>query len=206
MMADDSSGKAIGELVAAPISALIAAVGKGMAEAQQAMDLATIETLKSLYSGEDKTLNLMRQFGFQPTWYRIPELDAELTVSMSLGVSGEKGEAGDAGGSNGALKLFAAPIDASYVNKYGFDLKATSTVRFKVVPIPASPEAADVKIVPRLVDKTFGKARALLEELGIPYRLENEKIAPLESTQVLSTKPAAGEVLRRKQHVILTMK
>jgi hypothetical protein len=201
-MADNDPVNQAGELVAAPLSALIAAIGKGLAEAQQAMDLSTIETLKALYSGDNPQLDLMRQFGYQPTWYRIPELDAEVTVSLSIGAM-EGGAGGGPGGS--ALKLYAAPVDANYSNRYAFDLKAASTVRFKVVPVPAAPAAADLKIVPRLKDRPWAKARQLLEELAIPYRMDS-KLPPLDTKEVAATTPGEGEVLKARQQVLIRLK
>jgi hypothetical protein len=166
------------------------------------MDLGTIETIKSLYSGDNPQLNLMRQFGFQPTWYRIPELDAELTVSLSIGASGQ---AAGEGSSNGALKLYAAPVDANYSNRYAFDLKAASTVRFKVVPVPAAPGAAELKVVPRLKDRTWAEARGLLEGLAVPYKVDG-RTPPLDTDRVKATVPAEGEVLRPRQHVAIQLR
>ena len=52
-MADPLSAVDISETMAAPLGDLIAGVGRGLAEAQQSLDQATIDTIKALYSGTD---------------------------------------------------------------------------------------------------------------------------------------------------------
>lgn len=196
-MADDPKNN-ISDLVAAPIGALIAAVGRGVAEAQQALDQHTIDTLQALSDAEDGKLRLMRQLGYQPTWYRIPEVEAEMTLSLSIGASGES--------SDGApLKLYGATVDATYANKYGYNLQAASTVRFKVVPVPATVNASEVVLVPNLKGKTLDASKKMLDDLGIPWEIEGSNDKPSGQLFVKSSNPAAGEVLRAKKVLVLTV-
>lgn len=210
-MAPDPSALDLTEALSAPLGDVIAAVGRGVAEAQTALDAATVEGFKRMVGGGDALLEEMRRAGFQPTWYRIPEVDAEVTISLSI--SGESRRAGatpasgpDAPlGGPGRIQLYAAPVDASYANKYDFQVQAASKLRFKVVAVPPSPEAAELKVVPGLGNKTFEEAKALLEELRIPYRLEDPKLLPAPAAPVRSFTPRVGTVLARGQAVILNV-
>ena len=101
----------ISDALSAPLGDLIAAVGRGVADAQQALDEGTIETLKKLYAENNELL----KFGYQPTWYKIPEVDAEISVSLSIsGSAQESTGVSDANTASSGIKLYAAPIDANY--------------------------------------------------------------------------------------------
>ena len=210
-MPPESSALDLTEALSAPLGDVIAAVGRGVAEAQTALDAATVEGFKRMFSGGDAMLEEMRRIGYHPTWYRIPEVEAEVTISLSI--SGESRQAGttppagpDAAiGGPGRIQLYAAPVDASYANKYDFQVQAASKLRFKVVAVPPSPEATEMKVVPGLGNKTFEEAKALLDELRIPYRLEDPKLLPAPAAPIRSFSPRVGTVLARGQAVILNV-
>ena len=52
----------VSDTLAAPLGDLIAAVGRGLAEAQESLDLGTAETIKRLYDGGDQNMELLRRF------------------------------------------------------------------------------------------------------------------------------------------------
>src|SRR5919108_2257520 len=166
--------------LSAPLGDLIAAVGRGVAEAQQALDRQALETFKAVYNLGDASYTELRQIGYQPTWYRIPEVSAEMYVSLSA--SGE--ERLRVGGpavpatqqlvpeqSQGRIQLYATPVDASYSNAYNYNLKASSLIKFRIVPVPPAPQAEGLQVVPNLVGMTYDEARAMLEQLRITYSL-----------------------------------
>jgi hypothetical protein len=185
--------------MAAPLGDLIAGVGRGLAEAQQSLDQATIDTIKALYSGTDSRLELMRQLGWQPTWYRIPELSADLTISLSVSATETSGGQGP-----GSVQLYASPMDASYTNRYDYDLKAASVIKFKIVPVPPTVELAERKLVPDLRTMTLSDARQRLAGLGIPFQIE-EGVTPTEVTQVRDTNPPEGALLAAGEKVTLLL-
>jgi hypothetical protein len=193
-MTDITSAANVSETMAAPLGDLIAAVGRGLAEAQQGLDQKTIETLRALYDGRDDTLNLMRQLGWQPTWYRIPELSAEITLSLTI--------AGTAAGAPGRISLYVSPLDASYTNRYDYRLEAASVIRFKIVPVPPSSEMTDRKIVPAVENRSLAEVRQLLASLGIPFTLSGS-VAPREDAPVRQIRPPAGSLLAPGQAVEL---
>jgi hypothetical protein len=192
-MANNPADESLATL-AAPLGELIAAVGRGLADAQKALDHGTIETLKALYSGKDADMNMLRQIGYQPTWYRIPELDAEITASLSVSRS-SKGT----GSTPGALRMYMSPVDATYSNSYDYNLQAASVIKFKVVAVPPSSQAADMKVVPALVDKPLENAKQLLVDMGMPFETTGT------GTTVIETSPKPGELLSPGAKVILSL-
>ncbi len=145
----------VADTLSAPLGEFISAVGKGVADAQQAMDLRTAETFKAIHKGDDKTLELLRQLGYQPTWYKIPEVEASIQVSLNISGSSTNQQNGAATQTEGSapIKLYAAPMDADYANRYNYNLSATSQLKFKIVPVPPSTKAAGMKVIPAI--KTF---------------------------------------------------
>jgi hypothetical protein len=208
-MAKPTSPNDVSDTLAAPLGDLIAAVGRGLAEAQQALDLATVETIKALQAGQSASLDVLRQLGYQPTWYRIPELHAEITLSLSIGSSTTTSGTGSAdaqgqGGQTGPgrIRLYGSTMDASYTNRYDYDLNAASVIKFRIVPVPPSTAAADLKVVPRLDRMLFKDARARLVSLGIPFDVPAPP--PRDDEVVQGTDPAAGEFLPLGQRVTLS--
>jgi hypothetical protein len=187
-MAETPTINQLTDALSAPVGDLIAAVGSGVAEAQQAMDAGTIANVRALAeaAGPQDPLALLRQIGYQPTWYQIPEVSAEITVALT--VSG--------GGSNqGRIKLMAAPVDASYSNRYNYELKAASIVKFKIVPVPPSPKAEQLRVVPTVLGLTYADATQRLDELNIRWQLPDGKTAPAGDRQIVQQSPAPGVLL-----------
>lgn len=185
------------DALSAPIGDLIAEVGRGIAEAQQAMDSATIEQVRALAAdAEDGDgLTLLRQIGYQPTWYQIPEASAEITVALTLTGSGQS--AGQNGGGTATrMQLVATPVDASYANRYAYELKAASSVKFRIVPVPPSPAFEAMRAVPKVIGLTFATARTRLAEMQIGWRLPQGQAEPPDATLILIQTPAPGDLIR----------
>jgi hypothetical protein len=198
-MANPRSLTDISETMAAPLGDLIAAVGRGLAAAQQDLDLATMATIKALVNGQDDNLEIMRQLGWQPTWYRIPELSAELTLSLSVSATETTSGQGP-----GAVRLYASPMDASYTNRFDYDLQAASVIKFKIVPVPPLVDLADRKLVPALNEMKLGHARQRLASLGIPFQI-GEGVTPTDAAQVQATNPPEGTLLAPGEKVTLLL-
>ncbi len=194
--------------LSAPLGDVIAEVARGVAEAQQAMDLQTVETFKKIYGARGgKAYEELRMLGYQPTWYKIPEATAEITISLTIsGDTAETGTEPTASQKSGRIKLYGAPVDANYTNRYNFDLKAASHLKFKVVPVPPTPQSAGMKVVPALVDRTYREACDLLDELDIPYKPADELSELQDEDMVSETTPGGGEILTGSQTVLLTVK
>ncbi|MGB1014841.1 MAG: hypothetical protein ACPG4T_11955 [Nannocystaceae bacterium] len=177
------------EALSAPLGDLIAAVGRGVAEAQRAMDASTIASIRELDQVKGDIGSVMRSIGYRPNWYQIPKVEADLTVSLTIG--------GEAKG--GRLQLYAAPTDASYTNKYAFDLQAVSKLKFSVVAVPPTPEQAGLRVVPRLAKTpTVDAYVTQLERLQIPYVFDGHDDPPADAT-IQRVEPRPGTLLRADQ-------
>ena len=120
------------DIGAAPLGDLIASVGRGVAEAQAALDAESLEKSLALYADGDDLTRIMRETGYRPTFYAIPETEGELTLSMT--VTGKKaprpaprtptftpvGTTALARRIAAAPRIYAAPVDGGYRNSYGF--------------------------------------------------------------------------------------
>ena len=201
-MPEDTSVTQLTDSLSAPLGDLIAAVGRGVSEAQRSLDAGSIATLREMYDADEGTLVELRQLGYQPTWYQIPELEAEIT--MALSVSGQSSSSGvGAGPAAGRVKLYAAPVDATFRNRYDFDLRAASSVKFRIVPVPPSPAASEVKAMPSLDGKTYLEARELLASLGIEFTHSGSG-STADEAALVSYSPAAGALLSTDQYATLT--
>lgn len=193
------------EALSAPFGDLLAAVGRGVADAQRALDAATLDQFREIYQDpDDESFRLLRLINYQPTWYSIPETTGELMVALTLSGSVEESPATPARSTLPRLKLYAAPVDAGYTGKFGFSLQATSKVTFKIVPVPPSAIAEQLRIVPDLSGRTFQQASDLLAQLGIPSVLKTGEAQPAVTAQVKSFAPAAGTLLRPGESVTLS--
>ncbi len=198
------------EALSAPLGEVISSVAKGVAEAQQAMDLHTIETFQQVYKGDKGMLEQLRQLGYRPTWYKIPEVSAE--IQMSLSINATSIETGSFNGQNinraNKFELLAAPVDANYANRFNYDINGSSKLTFKIVPVPPSPLAEEVKVSPFLINKTIGEAIDLLNLLEIPHQFADESVN-LETVDRNSTisvvEPSAGSILAKGAAVTLTL-
>ena len=140
-----NSFDSLNEMIAVPLGDLIYSVGKGVGEAQAALDAGSLAQTKAIYSSKntDAFLLSLKEINYQPTFYVIPETEVELQLSLS--VSGTSTSTASTATppatiSNPSLrlakKLYVTPVNASNANKYNIDLNATTKIKFKIVPIP----------------------------------------------------------------------
>ena len=174
------------DTLSAPLGDLIASVGKGVAEAQRAMDAATIASFREIYEeGGPEFASSLRAIGYQPTWYRIPKAEAEIAVSLTI-AGGGHGE--------GRLRMYATPVDATFTNRFEYNVQATSRVRITIVPVPAAGPAAELRFMPRVLQSSFLDAARALEARGIAYAVEGQA-RPDTSALVVRSSHAEGEVV-----------
>jgi hypothetical protein len=141
-------------VAAAPLGQIIAAVGEGVAEAQRALDAQALESLLALYADgaeTDRGTRLLREIGWRPTFYALPETECEVRVALSVSGGHEAGTAKAASRMPAPARLYATPVDGTYSNRFGFDGTVSATVRFRIVPVPPPPGA---ELLARLPDTT----------------------------------------------------
>ena len=109
-------------VLATPLGDMIAEMGIGVAQAQYAIDAKTIENLKQIYSLDDELLKEMRRIGYRPSWYVIPEAEAEINMALTVQQSM---------GSDRKVKteIRGTSVDASYQNQYDFKIEGASKLK-----------------------------------------------------------------------------
>lgn len=188
----------ISDVLAAPLGDLIAAVGRSVAEAQHALDDQTIEHFRAIYADGTAAFEALRAIGYQPTWYQIPEATAEIAIALTASTSGGT----TSGAAPKRLSIYGAPVDAAYQSKYNFNVQATSSLKFRVVPVPPPTSATRLRIVPSFIGRSLADARALALEAGVELVLPS---AAADNSAVTGQAPAAGSVLPAEAAVTLTL-
>lgn len=146
----------VGDLLAAasiPMGDLIASIGGGIAEAQEALDQTTLARALALLEAGDSNSAMLRALGWRPTWYHIPEAEANIQLTLSIESFTTEGA---------RPRMRALPLNAGNSTRYGFDLNLASSLRFKVVPVPAPEAAEQLRRVPPLVGLSAAEAEAAL--------------------------------------------
>lgn len=100
----------------------LAEIARGVAEAQHALDMNSIETAKKLVSE-----GLTHQWGITATWFRIPEVEAELKLALDLRSPSTAQD---------SSRLICTSGNAMYQNTYAFSVNAMSTLKARIVAIP----------------------------------------------------------------------
>ena len=189
---DDKRLTEITDVLSAPLEDLVASVARGVAIAQHAIDLQSIESFKEIYLSDRNEYREFRRLGYQPTWYRIPEATAQVKVSLSIKQGKKVDVNGRITGEN-ENRLFAASVDAAYSNTYNYKVDASSSLTFRIVPVPPTPQVEDMRAVPELADLTWSEASRLLHALDIPF--DTGGTEPTEKAKIASTDPSGGRLL-----------
>ena len=153
-MPDNTLANAV-ETFSAPIEGVIVALGKGIAEAQKALDLNSIQTQEQIDS--DPALS---RPGLQATWYQFPRVDLQLKLSLSIAEDRPVAAAAGSAGAGAAAavpitaaptrRLIAQPVSASYQNHFNYNAEAASLITLSIVPVPAPRAGDQVTLPPRL--------------------------------------------------------
>ncbi|QMW22857.1 PASTA domain-containing protein [Sandaracinobacteroides saxicola] len=162
----DTLGDLMSDGLASPLGDVIAAVGRGVADAQAALDAASLKATLAVYETEgDAGAALLREIGYRPTFYVLPETTCEVQLSMRVGGSG--GADGSAGSLPGAGRTYVTPVDAGFQQRYGFLAQGAAKLTFKVVPVPPPSALDEARPVPDLVGRDAVAAATALGTLGL---------------------------------------
>ena len=114
------------DVLSAPLGDLIASVGRGIADAQRALDSASMAALREIYGSNEDLFRELQAIGYRPTWYHIPEAEGDIQIALS--VTGAETATPGAGSvsTRAKIKLYAAPVDAGYSSRYNFAVTASS--------------------------------------------------------------------------------
>jgi hypothetical protein len=143
------------ETFSAPIESLIAALGQGVAQAQQALDRNSIQTQASL-----DTDPILSQYGLQATWYQFPTVSMQLKLSLAMAQDQSPSQAPQAlklapaslsfGASLIATRLVAQPLSASFQSQFNYDAQAATQINLTLVPVPPPKSSNQVGVPPRM--------------------------------------------------------
>lgn len=151
------------------LSDVISDLGKGIAEAQHALDVHSIDVQNQIF--EDEKLN---GYGLNATWYVMPEV--EFNLKMDYSVTKEQKTNAEykidedgkkvlkTGLSAPFRRIKIMPTNATTQNLYKSEINQQSTLKVRFVPVPPSEKYIVRKVIPDCVGKTLGEAKALLEE------------------------------------------
>ncbi|WP_430412276.1 hypothetical protein [Kordia sp.] len=169
---------------AAPLGDFIAAIGEGVGEAQAALDEGSLRQTLDIYNSDpdkgSETLKMLREVGYQPTFYTIPKTTAKAKISLSI----SQQSTGSTSQNSRAFrpKMYATPVNASNTNKYNLGLNATAEIQFDIVPVPPT-DAQIIRFLPNVIEKTgtdsdgneatekrtFAEIKTLLAEYGLGF-------------------------------------
>lgn len=173
------------DIASAPLGDLIAAVGRGVAEAQAALDAGSLQQTLDLYDQTDDVQRVLRDTGYRPTFYTIPETEGELKLSLTvtgreavrptppkiqIAAAGRLAPNVATFASRGLSKtanLYAAPVDGKYQNSYNFSSQVSATIKFKVVAVPPSSAAEAARVVPDLTGISVQDAQTLVDSFDL---------------------------------------
>lgn len=176
------------DIVASPLGEVIASVGEGVAEAQQALDEGSLAKTLEIYSeGGEEALKVLREIGYRPTFYALPDTTGEVRVSMRLGKSSAGTSVQQRSlqpaistqlarmGRNIGVKprIYATPVDAGYANRFGYQANISAKLSFKIVPVPAPDGVDEIRVLPNFVGKTVAQSREVAESLGLEVLIQN---------------------------------
>jgi len=159
------------ELLAVPLPEMVLKLGLGIAEAQRALDENSVETAKMLAEttvplvmavtqtiAADGTVSFtnaepvevsLLQIGLMPTFYQFSEATIEVTMDIKTTTSSETNVKVSAKAKVG-FGCFSASVavDVSHNRKFGKEVRGTSHLITKMVPVPPPPRIApELKVV-----------------------------------------------------------
>lgn len=210
--------KLVSDVTAAPLGDVIAAVGAGVAAAQAALDAGSLAQTLEIYSESgDAGLAMLRDIGYRPTFYTLPETTGEMQVSLRL--SSGQAQNGAAPAPRPLLaglaapmrsRVYATPVDAGFRNQFGFDAQVTAKLTFKIVPVPPPLAMEDIRVVPALAGRNFAEAQLVLETLGLaasPVDKDGAEITDAKpDATIIKTDPAAQAITPAGSRITLTLK
>ncbi|WP_300662572.1 hypothetical protein [Fluviicola sp.] len=206
------------ELLSGPLGELISSVGQGVGDAQAALDQGALQQTLDIYDlskdderteDELKLLSLIREMGYQPTFYTIPETEVEAQISLSLDLKSE--QSSPVGGyALSKYKINATPLNAGNVNRFGLQSNAMAKLKFKIVPTPPPQNISEIRNVPDLSNLSWKEdTKEIIQNLGFSYELrtpEGELITNEELPEGLliwNQIPSAGMIANTTNTILV---
>lgn len=120
-------------LLASPISEFVRQIAIGVADAQTALDRASLALWKELESeATPKDLAALKEIGYQPTWYTIPVAEAEIKLTFYY----EQEQQSSGSTRTGLRRMLVLPHNAKTQNTSKLREEGASQLKLKIVPTP----------------------------------------------------------------------
>ncbi|GGB86484.1 hypothetical protein GCM10011352_10480 [Marinobacterium zhoushanense] len=209
------------DVVASPLGDVIASVGEGVAQAQQALDEGSLAAVLDIYAeSDDAKIKLLQEIGYRPTFYALPDTTGEVRVALRLGQGAAGAQSATAiksttpairsvlgrQGLNTSRKLYASPVDAGYSNQYGFSADVSAKLTFRIVPIPPPDGVDELRLAPELVGRSLADARSVAEQLGLSVAVEAEEGVDIDDSKLVATQtPTADSIVRAGDELSVTL-
>lgn len=194
----DNAIEDVTEMLSAPMEELIAALGRGVGAAQAALDRHSIEIQQLI-----DTDPVLGPYGLQASWYQIPATQLELKMAVAMQQPPEKPAPAiprtltpitDLALARPLPKLWLQPVNARYVNQFGFQMTASSSVSLTIVPVPppasvtaAPPTHTEDEVLAAVQDRLILKNNTVRGRVSVNFN------SGLRSWFVLQTEETEGE-------------
>lgn len=199
------------ELLSNPLGDLISSIGKGVGEAQAALDAGSLNATLDIYREDDaaertpeeqRMIDLIREIGYQPTFYVLPETEVEAQISLSMTLNSNPASPLTPTTTASRFSTIATPLNAGNVNRFHISSNAVAKLKFKIVPVPALAAITEMRVVPNLVGMALDDATiALIAQLGFLYRIEGTPTTGTITTQL----PVSQSIVRAGTEIVLTL-
>jgi len=227
--------KQFSELLSSPLGELIASIGKGVGEAQAALDEGSLRQTLELYklenaedynkriknasteeleiiNDESRLMQLIRSIGYQPTFYVIPETEVEAKISLNMDIQGSAPANNQNPYHLAKYRANATPLNANNINQYNLNANAAATLKFKIVPVPPPSGVAEKRIMPDLVGRAYDdETRELIKSIGLNYKLvkDSEELVKKNSEATFKISKQSidkNKIIETGTEIILTIK
>jgi hypothetical protein len=158
------------ELLDVPLPDMVAKLAFGIAEAQRALDENSVETAQALadttiplvlavtqtinadgsvsFTNADPVEVSLIQIGLLPTFYQFAEATIEVTMDIKTTTSRETNiKVGVKAKAGFAMWSASVSVDVSHNRKFGKEVRGTSRLLTRMVPVPPPPRIAPELIV-----------------------------------------------------------
>lgn len=134
------------------LSEIITELGIGIAQAQRQLDEASLGIQREILSDPE-----LSSYGFNATWYAIPEASFTLKMEYTYSETGER-------------RISVVPMNAAYNNVFKTERSEESTLNIRFVPVPA-PDALTLRAkVPSFLSMTVTEAAEAAAQAGLSVK------------------------------------
>ena len=115
-----------------PLEEVLFSLARGVSQAQRRLDENSIAAQTLLDSDPE-----LSKYGLEAPWYHFPETHLELKMALSLQGEVKERQVEGKKVQFTRLRIGVAPLNASYVKTFDYDVTGACTLRAKIVSIPA---------------------------------------------------------------------